>query len=245
MAHGLGVTARISGVVIALNEAPSCTTRWARCCRGATRSSSWTSTARTRRPPSPSGWAPPSTSTIAPAASPTRHAASRSARPAATGSSSSMPTRWCHRRWPATCAPGRSPTRRSTSCSCPAPTSSWAAGCATATTGPARHARFFRPGSLLMTDRIHKSIEPAPGTPQAQAGGRPGPRHLALPGRQPVRPRAQGRPLHGHRGAPGLRTRPAHPRPGRPAARRGASTSGGSTSAAAAIATARWAWPWR
>jgi glycosyltransferase involved in cell wall biosynthesis len=28
---------------------------------------------------------------------------------------------------------------------------------------PARHARFFRPGSLLMTDRIHKSIEPAPG----------------------------------------------------------------------------------
>ena len=29
---------------------------------------------------------------------------------------------------------------------------------------PSRHARFFRPGSLLMTDRIHKSIEPAPGT---------------------------------------------------------------------------------
>lgn len=28
---------------------------------------------------------------------------------------------------------------------------------------PSRHARFFRPGSLLMTDRIHKSIEPAPG----------------------------------------------------------------------------------
>jgi glycosyltransferase involved in cell wall biosynthesis len=28
---------------------------------------------------------------------------------------------------------------------------------------PARHARFFRPGSLLMTDRIHKSIEPARG----------------------------------------------------------------------------------
>jgi glycosyltransferase involved in cell wall biosynthesis len=29
---------------------------------------------------------------------------------------------------------------------------------------PARHARFFRPGALLMTDRIHKSIAPAPGT---------------------------------------------------------------------------------
>jgi glycosyltransferase involved in cell wall biosynthesis len=29
---------------------------------------------------------------------------------------------------------------------------------------PARHARFFRPGSLLMTDRIHRSIEPAPGS---------------------------------------------------------------------------------
>jgi glycosyltransferase involved in cell wall biosynthesis len=29
---------------------------------------------------------------------------------------------------------------------------------------PSRHARFFRPGSLLMTDRIHKSIVPAPGT---------------------------------------------------------------------------------
>ena len=29
---------------------------------------------------------------------------------------------------------------------------------------PSRHSRFFRPGSLLMTDRIHKSIAPAPGT---------------------------------------------------------------------------------
>jgi glycosyltransferase involved in cell wall biosynthesis len=29
---------------------------------------------------------------------------------------------------------------------------------------PSRHARFFRPGSLLMTDRIHRSIVPAPGT---------------------------------------------------------------------------------
>ncbi|MEX1295581.1 MAG: glycosyltransferase family 2 protein [Candidatus Limnocylindrales bacterium] len=29
---------------------------------------------------------------------------------------------------------------------------------------PSRHARFFRPGSLLMTDRIHNSIVPAPGT---------------------------------------------------------------------------------
>jgi len=29
---------------------------------------------------------------------------------------------------------------------------------------PSRHARFFRPGSLLMTDRIHRSIAPAPGT---------------------------------------------------------------------------------
>lgn len=29
---------------------------------------------------------------------------------------------------------------------------------------PARHSRFFRPGSLLMTDRIHKSIAPAPGS---------------------------------------------------------------------------------
>ncbi len=28
---------------------------------------------------------------------------------------------------------------------------------------PSRHARFFRPGSLLITDRIHKSIAPAPG----------------------------------------------------------------------------------
>jgi glycosyltransferase involved in cell wall biosynthesis len=39
---------------------------------------------------------------------------------------------------------------------------------------PSRHARFFRPGALLMTDRIHKSIVPAPGTRRhrlpAQAG---------------------------------------------------------------------------
>ncbi len=33
---------------------------------------------------------------------------------------------------------------------------------------PSRHARFFRPGSLLMTDRIHRSIEPAPGTRRHQ-----------------------------------------------------------------------------
>ncbi len=39
---------------------------------------------------------------------------------------------------------------------------------------PSRHARFFRPGSLLMTDRIHKSIAPAPGT-RKQRAARPTP----------------------------------------------------------------------
>ena len=38
---------------------------------------------------------------------------------------------------------------------------------------PSRHARFFRPGSLLMTDRIHKSIEPAPGTRRHQLAADP------------------------------------------------------------------------
>ena len=38
---------------------------------------------------------------------------------------------------------------------------------------PARHARFFRPGSLLMTDRIHKSIAPAPGTRKHQLAADP------------------------------------------------------------------------
>ncbi len=39
---------------------------------------------------------------------------------------------------------------------------------------PSRHARFFRPGSLLMTDRIHKSIEPAPGTRRHKLAADPG-----------------------------------------------------------------------
>jgi glycosyltransferase involved in cell wall biosynthesis len=39
---------------------------------------------------------------------------------------------------------------------------------------PSRHARFFRPGSLLMTDRIHKSIEPARGTRRHQLAAEPG-----------------------------------------------------------------------
>jgi len=39
---------------------------------------------------------------------------------------------------------------------------------------PSRHARFFRPGSLLMTDRIHKSIAPAPGTRRHKLAADPG-----------------------------------------------------------------------
>jgi glycosyltransferase involved in cell wall biosynthesis len=39
---------------------------------------------------------------------------------------------------------------------------------------PARHARFFRPGSLLMTDRIHKSIAPAPGARRHKLAADPG-----------------------------------------------------------------------
>lgn len=39
---------------------------------------------------------------------------------------------------------------------------------------PARHARFFRPGSLLMSDRIHRSIEPAPGTRRHKLAADPG-----------------------------------------------------------------------
>ncbi len=39
---------------------------------------------------------------------------------------------------------------------------------------PSRHARFFRPGSLLMTDRIHKSITPAPGTRRHKLAADPG-----------------------------------------------------------------------
>lgn len=39
---------------------------------------------------------------------------------------------------------------------------------------PSRHARFFRPGSLLMTDRIHRSIEPAPGARRHKLAADPG-----------------------------------------------------------------------
>ena len=39
---------------------------------------------------------------------------------------------------------------------------------------PSRHARFFRPGSLLMTDRIHKSSTPAPGTRRHKLAADPG-----------------------------------------------------------------------
>ena len=39
---------------------------------------------------------------------------------------------------------------------------------------PSRHARFFRPGSLQMTDRIHKSIVPAPGARRRQLAADPG-----------------------------------------------------------------------
>jgi glycosyltransferase involved in cell wall biosynthesis len=39
---------------------------------------------------------------------------------------------------------------------------------------PARHARFFRPGSLLMTDRIHRSITPAPGSRRRKLAADPG-----------------------------------------------------------------------
>lgn len=39
---------------------------------------------------------------------------------------------------------------------------------------PSRHARFFRPGSLLMTDRIHKSIAPAPGSRRRKLAADPG-----------------------------------------------------------------------
>jgi glycosyltransferase involved in cell wall biosynthesis len=39
---------------------------------------------------------------------------------------------------------------------------------------PARHARFFRPGSLLMSDRIHRSIEPARGSRKRKLPADPG-----------------------------------------------------------------------
>ncbi len=39
---------------------------------------------------------------------------------------------------------------------------------------PSRHARFFRPGSLLMTDRIHKSIAPVPGSRRHKLEADPG-----------------------------------------------------------------------
>ena len=39
---------------------------------------------------------------------------------------------------------------------------------------PSRHARFFRPGSLQMTDRIHKSIVPAPGARRRPLAADPG-----------------------------------------------------------------------
>jgi glycosyltransferase involved in cell wall biosynthesis len=39
---------------------------------------------------------------------------------------------------------------------------------------PARHARFFRPGTLLMSDRIHRSIEPAPGARRHKLAADPG-----------------------------------------------------------------------
>jgi glycosyltransferase involved in cell wall biosynthesis len=39
---------------------------------------------------------------------------------------------------------------------------------------PSRHARFFRPGALLMTDRIHKSIVPAPGMRRQKLAADPG-----------------------------------------------------------------------
>ena len=39
---------------------------------------------------------------------------------------------------------------------------------------PSRHARFFRPGSLLMSDRIHRSIEPAPGARVHKLPAEPG-----------------------------------------------------------------------
>jgi len=39
---------------------------------------------------------------------------------------------------------------------------------------PSRHSRFFRPGSLLMTDRIHKSIAPAPGSRRHKLAADPG-----------------------------------------------------------------------
>ena len=39
---------------------------------------------------------------------------------------------------------------------------------------PSRHSRFFRPGSLLMTDRIHKSIAPAPGSRKHKLAADPG-----------------------------------------------------------------------
>jgi hypothetical protein len=39
---------------------------------------------------------------------------------------------------------------------------------------PSRHARFFRPGSLLMSDRIHRSIEPAPGARLHKLPAEPG-----------------------------------------------------------------------
>jgi glycosyltransferase involved in cell wall biosynthesis len=39
---------------------------------------------------------------------------------------------------------------------------------------PARHARFFRPGSLVMSDRIHRSIEPARGSRKRKLAADPG-----------------------------------------------------------------------
>ena len=129
-----------------------------------------------------------------------------------------MRTRWCRRRWPTTCAAW--PTRDPPIDVVLVPRANVILGrwLRYGNNWPARHARFFRPGALLMTDRIHKSIAPAPGARKSAAGGRQAePRHLALPGRQPLGPRAQGRPIHGHRGAPGLRARPAHATDRRPA----------------------------
>ena len=109
-------------------------------------------------------WVPRSTSTIAPAASPTRRVASRFARPPATGSSSSMPTRWCRPRWPRTCASSSIRDPPIDVVLVPRANVILGRWIRHGNNWPSRHARFFRPGSLLMTDRIHKSIAPAPGT---------------------------------------------------------------------------------
>ena len=73
---------------------------------------------------------------------------------------------------------------------------------------PARHARFFRPGALLLTDRIHKSIVPAPGTRRLRLPAEAG---LAMHDRRDLPPQQRPRATREHLGVgtPGQLAEPA------------------------------------